>query len=74
MPASRVIVNARSGHPARGARVVLGFSSGVTEAAFTGDDGTVVVEHKSTGSCTLYVNGRAYGTFRAPCKMTATLR
>ena len=36
--------------------------------------GRVVVEHSSTGRCTVYVDGRDCGTMHAPGTFAATLR
>ncbi|MCK6575117.1 hypothetical protein L6V77_28950 [Myxococcota bacterium] len=74
MPASTVIVQHKDGSPGRQKRVVLGFSSGMTKDCFTDNHGRVVVEHSSTGRCTVYVDGRDCGSMQAPGTFAATLR
>jgi len=66
MAASTVIVSHRDGSPARGVRVVLGFSGGMTRVAYTDSYGRAVVEHASTGRATVYVSGKDCGNFYAP--------
>ena len=66
MAASTVIVSHRDGSPARSVRVVQGFCSGMTRAAFTDSYGRAVVEHSSSGRATVYVSGKDCGSFHAP--------
>jgi hypothetical protein len=74
MPASTIIVQFRDGSPATSKRVVLGFSSGQTDVAFTDRAGRVVIEHRSVGRATVYVSGDDVGSFSAPGTFAATLR
>ena len=74
MPASTIIVQYKDGSPASSKRVVLGFSSGLTENAYTDDHGLAVVEHSSTGRADVYVSGDKVGSFTAPGKYAAVIR
>jgi len=74
MPASTIIVSYRDGSPASSTRVVLGFSSGMTNPAFTDGRGHVTIEHSATGNATIYVRGSKVGTFRAPGRTAVTIR
>lgn len=73
MAASTIIVQHRDGSPARHAKVVLGFTSGNSEEAFTDHYGQAIVEHSCVGRATVYVSGRNHGSFHAPGKYAVTL-
>ncbi|MCC6447528.1 MAG: hypothetical protein IT215_02435 [Chitinophagaceae bacterium] len=63
---SKVYVEHRDGSKAEGKEVVLGFSSGMTQPAFTDRYGVAIVGHDSTGRATVFVSGSRVGEFTAP--------
>lgn len=73
MSSSTIHVQYRDGSTPTGARVVLGFSSGMTQAGFTDRHGVATVEHSSTGRADVYVSGRKYHSFHAPGHTTVTI-
>jgi hypothetical protein len=73
MAASTIIVQQGDGSPARHVRVVLGFSSGNTDAHFTDSYGQVIVDHSSVGRATVFVSGRDCGSFHAPGRYAVTV-
>lgn len=74
MPSSRITVRWKDGSAATSARVVLGFSGGMTKPAFTDRNGVAVVEHRSTGSADIYVRGSKVGSLRTPGSASVTIR
>lgn len=66
MKYSRIHVQCRDGSKPTGARVSLGFSTGVTRDVFTDRDGVALLEHATVGRAEVYVNGKRCGSFRAP--------
>jgi len=69
MPVSVIHVQYKSGTPARGVKVALGFNSfcgGMTRSVCTNRYGKAVIAHGSSGSATVYVQGRARHQFHAP--------
>jgi len=66
MPASTIFVAYPDGSPCSNAKVVLGFSSGMSSPGFTDRRGSVTIEHSATGHATIYVSGKSRGTFHAP--------
>lgn len=66
MAESVVIIQRNGGGYVQGARVVLGFSNGVTESVYTDRDGEAVIEHSTTGNVTVYVNGQDKGSMNTP--------
>ena len=73
MPSSVVHVQYSSGSPAKGVRVTLGFSAGMTKAVYTDSYGDAVVDHASTGRATVYVSGKSYHSFHAPGRTAVTI-
>lgn len=73
MNRSIVYVQYRDGSKPKGKKVVLGFSGGMSKPGFTDRDGMAMIEHASTGTATVYVDGRSRGTFRAPGQFAVTL-
>ena len=66
MAESVVVVQRSGGGYVQGARVVLGFSNGVTNSVYTDSNGEAVIEHSTTGHATVYVNGSDKGSMNAP--------
>lgn len=66
MPESVVVVQRNGGGYVQGARVVLGFSNGVTDSVYTDSDGEAVIEHLGSGNATVYVNGQDKGSMNTP--------
>jgi hypothetical protein len=56
--------------PVRGARVVLSFFGGLTDAAHTDSDGVARIDHASTGEAKVFVDGRECGSLRTPGSKT----
>lgn len=76
MAATTIIVQSRSGHPVRGARVCLGFhgpTRGMSDTAYTDSDGRAVIVHSSGGRATVYVNGHDQGSMQTPGRFAATV-
>lgn len=71
---STVIVQYKDGSPGANKRVVLGFSSGQTDTVYTDRYGRAVVEHRSVGEATVYVDGWKCESFHAPGKCAVTLQ
>ena len=63
---SKIHVQYKDGSKPSGAKVSLGFSTGVSEAAYTDSNGTAVVGHSSRGSAKVFVKGMNVGTLSAP--------
>lgn len=66
MAESVVVVQRNGGGYVKGSRVVLGFSNGVTDSVYTDSDGEAVIEHRNTGSATVYVDGSDKGSMNTP--------
>lgn len=66
MAESVVVVQRNGGGYVHGARVALGFSNGVTDSVYTDSDGEAVIEHRTTGKATVYVNGQDKGSMNTP--------
>lgn len=66
MAESLVVVQRSGGGYVQGAKVVLGFSNGVTSAVYTDSNGEAVIEHSTTGQAKVYVNGSEKGSMTAP--------
>jgi hypothetical protein len=66
MPESVIVVQRSGGDYVQGARIVLGFSNGVTDSVYTDSDGEAVISHSTTGNATVYVDGRDRGSMNAP--------
>jgi 5-hydroxyisourate hydrolase-like protein (transthyretin family) len=69
MSTSKIIVY-RNGRPAQNIKVSLeytGFTqSGFTQAHYTNSDGIAHVEHSSTGTAHVYLNGSKKGSMSTP--------
>jgi len=69
MPSSTVTIT-RNGRPASGIRVVLewnGFVNlGQSDPVYTNSDGVAFIQHSSTGSATVYVDGKNQGKMSTP--------
>ena len=63
---SKVIVQRRDGSKARGVRVVLSFSSGLSEAVHTDADGIALIDHATVGRADVLVDGSRRGSLHAP--------
>lgn len=63
---SKVFVQYRDGSKPKGAKVVLGFSGGMTKPTYTSAYGEVLIEHASTGRADVFVSGKKCGSFIAP--------
>lgn len=74
MPSSTISVYYPDGTPVASTRVVLGFSSGMTQPAYTDARGTVTIDHASTGQAKVYVSGKECGSFHSPGRATFTYR
>ena len=72
MPQSTIQVR-RSGKPASGVRVVLSFSGGHTDAAYTDSDGWARIDHASSGEATIFVDGSETRKMRAPGSATVII-
>lgn len=66
MPWSKVHVQFRDGSVPKGKKVEISINGAFAKAAYTDSSGTAVIEHSSSGSAKVYVNGSCVGTFRAP--------
>jgi hypothetical protein len=73
MPQSTIQVQ-KYGKPISGARVVLSFSVGQTDPAYTDSDGNAKVNHESTGEATIFVDGNETRKMRAPGSATVTIK
>lgn len=73
MPRSTIRVQ-RNGKPVSGARVVLSFLGGQTEAAYKDSDGYANVSHQSSGEATIFVDGSESRMMRAPGTVSVTLK
>lgn len=67
------VYNNRYGKWAKGVRVTLGFSFGHTQPVYTDESGTAVINHSSTGSATVYIDGRDEGKINTPTSTTVTV-
>ena len=72
MPQSTIKVQ-KSGKPLSGARVVLSFSGGHTNEAYTDGEGTAKVEHSTSGEATIFVNGNEAKKMRTPGSTTVSV-
>jgi len=68
MAESVIVVQRSGGGYVKGAKVVLGFSNGVTSAVYTDDKGEAVVQHSNTGQATVYVDGSEKGSINTPAR------
>ncbi len=66
MSESVIIVQRRGGGYVQGARVVLGFSNGVTDPVYTNSNGEATIQHSATGNATIFVDGKDVGKINAP--------
>lgn len=66
MSESVIVAQRRGGGYVEGARVVLGFSNGVTDPQYTNSNGEATIQHSATGSATIFVDGKDVGKFNAP--------
>ena len=73
MMISTVHVYHSGGSPARGVRVVLGFSAGMTRPAYTDAYGRALVGHATTGRADVYISGQKHANFHAPGTVAVTL-
>jgi hypothetical protein len=73
MPTSVVHVQYNDGKPAKGVRVVLGFSAGMTKAFYTDSRGDAVIDHASTREATVCASGKSYHSFHAPGRTAVRL-
>ena len=44
----------------------MAVSNGVTDSVYTDSDGEAIIEHRTTGNATVYVNGQDKGSMNAP--------
>ncbi len=63
---SKIHVQYRDGSKPKGARVSLGFSTGVTREFYTDKNGVAIIEHASRGTANVFVRGVNKGTLKAP--------
>ena len=70
MASSQIRVLRDGDRPVRGARVVLSFFGGQTEAVHTDSDGVAQIDHDSTGEAKIFVDGRECGSLRTPGSRT----
>jgi hypothetical protein len=63
---SKIHAQYRDGSKPKGVKVVLGFSTGMTKAAYTDANGIAIVEHASTGHADIFVSGQKRGSLHAP--------
>ena len=63
---SKIHVQYKDGSKPKGAKVSLGFSTGVTKYFYTDRNGTAVVAHASRGRAKVFVRGKNVGTLQAP--------
>ena len=68
MAESVIVVQQNGGGYVQGARFALGFSNGVTDSVYTDRDGEAVIEHRTTGNATVYINGQDKGSMNPPGK------
>lgn len=73
MPSSMIHVRRHDGHPARGVRVVLGFTWGHSEAVRTNENGEARIEHDTRGRATIFVDGREVASFETPGSASVTV-
>lgn len=66
MAKSVVVLQQNGSGYVKGARVTLGFSNGVIDSVYTDSDGEAVIEHRTTGNATVYVNGQDKGSMNTP--------
>ena len=66
MAESVVVVQRNGGGYVKGAKVVLGFSNGVTSAVYTDSNGEAAIQHSNTGQATVYVDGSDKGSMNTP--------
>jgi hypothetical protein len=66
MSESVIVVQRKGGGYVKGARVVLGFSIGVTDSVYTDSDGEATIQHSATGNATVFVDGKDVGKINAP--------
>jgi len=63
---SSIQLSYRDGSVPVGKKVLLAFHGAFTSPAFTDSRGVATCEHESTGTATVYVDGRSVGTMSAP--------
>lgn len=73
MPQSLVTVRRSNGAPVSGARVVLSFAAGHTDASHTDSEGRALVHHASQGDAIVFVNGREARRMHAPDSVDVTI-
>lgn len=73
MARSTIYVQYKSGQAASGIRVSLGFSGGNSPEVLTNSNGEAMVQHSSTGSARLYVDGTDVGEMMTPGEKAVTL-
>lgn len=78
MPTSIIkVYNSRYGRYEPRARVVLEWKGivnlGQSSPVHTDGNGQAVVNHSSTGTATVYINGKEMGTMRTPGETTITI-
>jgi hypothetical protein len=66
MSESIILVQRKGGGYVQGARVVLGFSIGITNLEYTDSDGEATIQHSATGNATIFVDGKDVGKINAP--------
>lgn len=77
MHRSLIHVSYRSGSKPQGMRVSLSFHGllgGVTKDFRTDKDGTAIVEHSSTGTADVIVDGTRYGSLKVPGETVVFLK
>ena len=67
------VYNSKYGKWEKNARVVLGFSFGMTKPVFTNSNGVAEVKHSTTGQATIYVNGKTFEKMKTPGAHTVTI-
>jgi hypothetical protein len=74
MPTSTIHVQHSDGSPCRHVRVTLEFSYGLTGGAYTNNYGEAVIDHTTTGTAWIHVDGKRYHSFHAPARQAVTVR
>ena len=68
------VYNNKYGKWERNAKVILGWSGmvnlGMSNAVYTNSDGMAIIDHSSTGSATVYINGKNKGKMNTPGSKT----
>lgn len=63
---SKIHVQFRDGSVPKGKKVEMSINGAFAKAAYTDSHGTAIIQHSSSGSAKVYVNGSTVGTFQAP--------